>query len=265
MRAPARLDPDGEPLLRLAASRALGRVGLDDGQLKALAAAVGRAGALILPNLVSAYERSHDPGVGAALVAALGKSPGLVAVPPDALRKVLRPYPHAVRRRAERLYRRLEHDEYDRAARLAEMLPLVEKGDPARGREVFFGPRAACSTCHTVRGEGGHVGPDLTRVGAVRTHRDLLEAILFPSASFARGYEPMVVATEDGRVYTGVVVSETGDAIRLVTADRTELSLPRRSVEAVEPGRVSVMPQGLDANLSRYELADLVAFLRSLR
>jgi hypothetical protein len=57
---------------------------------------------------------------------------------------------------------------------------------------------------------------------------------------------------------------ETGDALRLVTADRSEVSLPRDKIEAIEPSRVSVMPQGLDANLSRGELADLVAFLHSL-
>ena len=120
---------------------------------------------------------------------------------------------------------------------------------PCAGREVFFGNRAACSTCHTIRSEGGHVGPDLSRIGAARNGRDLLEAILFPSASFARGYEPYVIATDDGRVHTGIIVRETGDAIVLVTPDRLELSIPRRSIEAIEPSRVSVMPRGLEANL----------------
>jgi putative heme-binding domain-containing protein len=261
----ARLDPDADPLRRLSASRTLGRARLDSDQLVALSAAVARAGALILPNLLNAYGHSRDPKVGAALIAALGKAPGLTAITSTTLRRALELYPHAVRRRARHLYRRLDQSQFDRAGRLSAMLPLVDHGDPKRGREDFFGPRVACVTCHTVRGEGGQVGPDLTRIGAVRTHRDLLEAILFPSASFARGYEPMVVATHDGRIYTGVVTRETGDAIQLVTADRTQVSLPRQSVDAIEPGRVSVMPQGLDANLSRSELADLVAFLSSLR
>jgi putative heme-binding domain-containing protein len=99
----------------------------------------------------------------------------------------------------------------------------------------------------------------------VRTPRDLLEAVLFPSASLARGYEPVVVATDDGQTYTGVVLRETTDALRLVAADRSELSIPRQKIEAIEPSRVSVMPQGLDANLSGSELADLIAFLGSLR
>src|SRR5206468_12467762 len=67
--------------------------------------------------------------------------------------------------------------------------------------------------CHTVQGEGGRVGPDLSRIGASRSDRDLLEAILFPSASFARGFEPFVVATDDGRIYSGVVARETADAL----------------------------------------------------
>ena len=95
-----------------------------------------------------------------------------------------------------------------------------------RGREVFFGTRATCSTCHTIRSEGGHVGPDLSRIGATRNGRDLLEAILFPSASFARGYEPFVIATDDGRVHTGIINRETSDAIVLVTPDRSELDPP---------------------------------------
>jgi len=74
----------------------------------------------------------------------------------------------------------------------------------------------------------------------------------------------VVVAPVDGRVSTGVVVRETGNAIRLVTADCSEVSLPRDKIEAIQPSPVSVMPQGLDANLSRGELADLVAFLHSL-
>jgi putative heme-binding domain-containing protein len=219
----------------------------------------------VLPHLLPAFERSRDPKVGAALVDALGKAPGLAAITLAALREVLQDYPDAIRQRAEPLIRRLDREQSGQAARLAKVLPTVDHGNATRGREIFFGPRVACSTCHTVRNEGGHVGPDLTRIGAVRSPRDLLEAVLFPSASFARGYEPVVVATVDGRVWTGVVVRETGDAVRLVTADRSEVSLPRDKIEAIKPSGVSVMPQGLDANLSRGELADLVAFLHSLQ
>jgi putative membrane-bound dehydrogenase-like protein len=261
----AHLDPDAAPLPRLGASRILGRVPLETDQLLALAGAVRESGAMVLPQLLSAFERSRDPTVGAALVAALGKAPGRSALTIPALERALQNYPPGVRQRADPVIRLLYRDHSEQAERLARLLPAIEHGDPARGREIFFGPRVACSTCHTVRGDGGRVGPDLTRIGAVRTPRDLLEAILFPSASFARGYEPVAVATVDGQVYTGVVSRETGDSLHLVAPDRSELSIPRAKIEAIEPGRTSVMPQGLDANLSNAELADLIAFVGSLR
>jgi putative heme-binding domain-containing protein len=182
----------------------------------------------------------------------------------EALQRCLSPYPAAVRQRAEPLFRRLEAQRKDQSARLASIEPHLSEGDAPSGRDVFFGPKAACSTCHTVRAEGGHVGPDLSRIGAVRNGRDLLEAILFPSASFARGYEPFTVSTVDGRVYTGVMARESADAIVLTVSARIEVVLPRAEIDAIQPARVSVMPQGLDANLSRKELTDLVAFLRSL-
>jgi len=112
---------------------------------------------------------------------------------------------------------------------------------------------------------GGTVGPDLSQIGAVRTGRDLLEAIVFPSASFARGFEPYVVATHDGRVFNGLIARETADAIYLVIPSRAEIPLPRSSIEAIEQSRSSIMPQGLEANLTQQDLADLVAFLASLK
>jgi putative heme-binding domain-containing protein len=88
---------------------------------------------------------------------------------------------------------------------------------------------------------------------------------VFPSAGFARGYEPYVVATRGGKVHAGILRRETVDAVYLVTADRAEVRIPRADIDSIEPGKVSIMPQGLDAQLSRQELADLIAFLRSLR
>jgi putative heme-binding domain-containing protein len=72
-------------------------------------------------------------------------------------------------------------------------------------------------------------------------------------------------ATKNGRAYTGILKRQTADALYLITAERAQVSIPRSEVEALEPGKVSIMPQGLDAQLSRRELADLLAFLQSLR
>ena len=163
------------------------------------------------------------------------------------------------------LVKKLDLPEDEKASRLAEVVNLVGRGDALKGRDVFFGTRAACSSCHTIRAQGGHVGPDLSRIGAARNGRDLLESILFPSASFARGYEPYIIALEDGHVLNGIMLKQTGDSVLLATQDRLELAIPRSSIEAIEPSRVSLMPRGLEANLSDQDLADLIAYLQSLK
>jgi putative heme-binding domain-containing protein len=271
----ARLDPtlftlllstlrkDQLPLLRMSAARALGRAPLDEAQVDSLLGAVAEAGALSLPRLLPAYERPHEPKIGMKLIAALEHAPGLPSVSAETLRRILGFYPAAVQQRAEPLLKRVTVDDQTRFSRLAELEPMLAKGDPTRGQEIFFSTKAACSMCHTVGDRGGHVGPDLSRIGSIRSGRDLLEAILFPSASFARGFEPFIIATSDGQVYTGIIYRETAEALFLVTGDRSERRLPRASIEAIEQGRTSVMPEGLDANLSRQELADIVSFLLS--
>lgn len=260
-----RLEADESPLYRMAAARCLGISHLDAGQLLDLSAAVARAGALILPRLLPAFGHCADREVGARLVEALARAPGLRSLTPAALREALQSYPPEVQAEASSLFQRLDVREDEKASRLAELEPILARGDPRRGREVFFGTRAACSTCHTAQSSGGRVGPDLSRIGWVRTGRDLLEAIVFPSASFARGFEPYLVETHSGQVLAGVIASEDAESISLVTAGHGLVRLPRSSVESLQPSPESIMPRGLEANMSRQELADLVAFLGSLK
>ena len=151
-------------------------------------------------------------------------------------------------------------------ARLAELHDVLSGGEIQRGRDLFFGnKKAICATCHAVQGQGGKIGPDLSKIGAIRTPRDLLEAIVFPSASFARGYEPFTLATDDGQVVAGIIARETADAIYLVGSTRVEVRVPRSAIESLHQSNVSIMPEGMDTQLSRQELADLIAFLNSLR
>jgi putative membrane-bound dehydrogenase-like protein len=259
------LGKDSPPLLRLAAAEVLGNVKLDDQQLADLTGVVTAAGALEMPHLLAAYERSKKAAVGNKLVQALGKSPGLASLTADGLRRTLAGYPAEVRAAAGPLLKKLEVDTAKQKARLAELKPVLSGGDAKRGREVFFGKKAACAACHTVQNEGGRVGPDLSKIGGIRSGPDLLESIVFPSASFARGYEPYVITTKAGKFYTGIIARDTAEAVYLKTAERAEVRIPRASVAMIARSSVSIMPQGLDAQLSRRELADLIAFLRSLK
>ena len=88
---------------------------------------------------------------------------------------------------------------------------------------------------------------------------------MFPSASFARGYEPFTLASDDGQVHSGIIARESADAIYLVDTARVEVRVPRSAIESLDQGTVSIMPEGMDAQLSRQELADLIGFLQSLR
>ena len=110
---------------------------------------------------------------------------------------------------------------------------------------------------------GGNIGPDLTRIGDVRNERDLLESIVFTSASFVRSYESIVVTTKDGQAVSGLIRKEFPDGLLITTGAKTELRVARDNIEEIRPGNVSIMPSGLDQQLSVQELADLIAFLKA--
>jgi putative heme-binding domain-containing protein len=216
--------------------------------------------------LLGAFERSTSAQVGTALVAALNASPAAKRLNAAVLRSALAHYPVKVLAAAEPLLKQLNADDAGRAARLAELEPLLAPsaaGDASRGQSVFLGKTAACTTCHAIGGAGGQVGPDLSKIGALRSGRDLLESIVFPAASIARGFESFVVETTDGDVYAGTLAAESADAIRLKTP--AEVTIPRSRVKSIRQDQTSIMPQGLDAQLSRQELADLLAFLQACK
>jgi putative heme-binding domain-containing protein len=261
----AQMKNDGPPLIRLATAKGLSQVKLDAAQLLQLTKVVETAGPLEMPALLGAFEKNSSAEVGRALIAALDKSRGLVSLTPAAIERALQQYPDEVRRTAVKLIERLNVDSDKQKARLDELQPLTIGGSLEQGRDIFFGNKALCSACHAINNKGGGVGPDLGKIGAIRSGRDLLESIVFPSASFARGFEPYVVETKSGKTHTGILARESTDAIYLLTTERVEIRINRDEIETFAPGRVSIMPQGLDAQLSRRELQDLLAYLQSLR
>jgi putative membrane-bound dehydrogenase-like protein len=259
------LDKDKAPLLRLSAAEALGKSPLDNGQLSQLAAPLASAGPLEMPRLIGVFERSKDGPVGRKMLTAIEKAPGFPSLTADTLRRIVKGYPDEVRAQAEPLMKNLEVDTAQMKEKLDGLASVLEKGDARAGREIFLGKKAGCTACHTVAGQGGKVGPDLSKIGSIRVGRDLLEAIVFPSATFARGFEPFLIRTKDGSIYDGLVARETPDAIYLFTAERIEKRIARPSVDVIQQSRISVMPQGLDNQLTREELRDLIAFLSSLK
>jgi putative membrane-bound dehydrogenase-like protein len=261
----SQLKEDGPPLLRLAAAKGLSQAKLDDAQMMQLTKSVASAGPLEMPALLSVFEKNSTTGVGQALLDALEKNPSLVSLTPAAVEKAAQGYSDDVRKQASKLSQRLQVDAVKQKARLDELQTLTVGGSLEQGRDIFFGNKASCSTCHALNNKGGGIGPDLGKIGAIRSGRDLLESIVFPSASFARGFEPYIVETKAGKTHNGILARESIDAVYLLTTERIEIRIDRDEIESFVPGRVSIMPQGLDTQLSRRELQDLLAYLQSLR
>lgn len=243
--------------------RALGNGPLSEAQLAKLTAVFDAAGPLVAPVLIKAFARSTNEELGMSLVKALLATDASASVAPDELAALLRKYPEGVRKSAEPLFKKLGIDPAAQEARLAELSPLVDGGDPAAGRNIFFGRKAACASCHAVGSEGGRVGPHLTTIGASRSAKDLLEAIVYPSASFVNGYRTTLVVTVDGKVLQGVISAETTDTITLRTKDLQELRVRRDDIDEMRESSTSIMPAGLDRQLTPEELQNLLAYLRS--
>ena len=178
---------------------------------------------------------------------------------------VIKTFPAAQRERGNLLIDRLRRVEQEKVNSLDRLLPLLEQGDAIRGRDIFLAEKSKCATCHRVGTEGKAVGPDLTTIGANRAAADLLESILFPSATIVRDYETYTVVLEDGRTFSGLIVRQSSDTIELQLATGQKELLPREEIEELISSEISIMPAGLEKELTEQELADLVAFLISLK
>ncbi len=261
----ANLDSSKSVAQRSAAVSALTKLKLSDDQLLTLADTLKTAGPLEVSKLLATFEQTNNEAVGLRLVAALQKSKGLSGVNPGALKTLLAKYPPMVQAGGGALVAVLNVDEAKQRAHLEELLTTLPKGDLRGGQAVFNSPKAACAACHQIGYLGGKVGPDLTKIGAIRTERDLLEAIVYPSASFVRSYEPITVMTKSGEDYSGVLRKDAPDEIVLATGPNAEVSVLRSDITEMRIGQVSAMPSGLDKQLTKQELADLVAFLKAAK
>ena len=252
---------------RLAAARALAASRLSPDQLARLAEAIATAGPLEIRSLLAVFEPITDGELARRLLASIAASPGKTALTDADVERIAGRFPtdDRIRSMGLALYTVLPDSERVNYAALETVRRDLPTGGVESGKLVFHGRKAACATCHRVGSDGGKVGPDLSKVGERRNERDLLEAVIVPGASIARGYESQAIRTTDGRTLTGLVVRETTESVFLRTNDQREIRLRRSEIEAQKPSEVSIMPAGLENTMSRQELADLLAYLRSLK
>jgi putative heme-binding domain-containing protein len=261
----ANLLPDKPVEVRSSAADAISRAALNADQLDRLTETIKSAGPLELDRLLAPFERSTDEKLGLKLVAALKQALALSSLRLDSVQQKLAKYGPPVQQGVTEIVAIVNAEAAQQKQRIDELLPEIVKGDIRRGQAVFNEAKSACVACHRFGYLGGNSGPDLTRIGTIRTERDLLESILYPSLSFVRSYEPVVVVLNDGRIVNGLIRNETSTELTLTTGPNQDSKITRADIDEIRPSTVSVMPAGLDKQLSLQELADLVAFLKNAK
>ena len=139
-------------------------------------------------------------------------------------------------------------------------------GNAEYGRQLFFdSQKGRCAKCHSVHGEGAQVGPDLASFASKYNRDEAIESILQPSARLTQGYIPMVIATDQGKVFSGLVKNETTTHVEMINAQGKLNRIARETIEVRRPAQVSTMPEGLVDRFTAKEFSHLIEFLMSLR
>lgn len=149
-------------------------------------------------------------------------------------------------------------------ATIAQALALLDKGDSARG-EVLFKHRggAGCVKCHSLDEKKNRFGPDLRGIGQRAAARHLVQSMLDPDAVITEGFSLHIVVTEDGKVYSGVLLDESGLSLTLGLATGERETIPKSAIESRTTSRQSAMPS-IAGLLTPQQVADLTAFLAAV-
>ena len=238
---------------------------LTNSQRSTAATAMSTAGPMELRRVLSVFDDSADHETGLNLVRALDANPSAGSLDPEQFSKLLTKYPDDVLKAGQALLDRIAKQNEEKLKRMGEVLALVSRADERRGQKLFHSTKAACIACHQMGYLGGDIGPSLNRIGNIRRERDLLESIMFPSASFVRSYEPATVIMTDGRVHNGLVRDETATELILALDAQKVARISKSEIDERIPGKTSVMPAGLDRQFSNQDLADLIHFLKVSR
>ena len=127
---------------------------------------------------------------------------------------------------------------------------MTHAGDAGRGKTLFHdAQRLACARCHSTDGKGLMVGPDLFAVGDKFGRRELVEAVLWPSATIAVGYSTTILRTRDGEVYAGIIKDAGGGGVTLAGIDAQTVRVAADYIAEQRTSDVSMMPDGLEAGL----------------
>lgn len=144
-------------------------------------------------------------------------------------------------------------------------LVLSHDGDALRGRLIFFSDAARCRACHHNDDATLSVGPTLTDISRKYVHTsELLQHIVLPSQKIDDKFATWTAVTNDGRVLNGLMESQSDQQVILRMADRQQVAIAKSDIEELQKSTKSLMPDGVMADLTAEEAADLLAFIRSV-
>jgi putative heme-binding domain-containing protein len=143
---------------------------------------------------------------------------------------------------------------------------LALAGDAPRGKKVFFENAAvSCKNCHRIGDEGKQIGPELTTIGKKLSRAQILESILEPSKLIEPKYVTYLAELDDGRLVTGILLKKDESEVVLKDAQDKEVRIPAKEIERLVPLTQSLMPDLQLRDMTAEQVADLLAYLSSLK
>jgi cytochrome c oxidase cbb3-type subunit 3 len=149
-------------------------------------------------------------------------------------------------------------------------------GDRGKGEKIFRGS-GGCSTCHMVKGQGGLLGPDLSRVGASRSVSYLIDSLRDPNKELSSGmtdpsnqygsplvYDKVTATTASGEEFVGIAMNEDTFSLQLLGTDQKLHLFVKKELKQVIHEQKSLMPAYSEQRMGNAELQDLIAYLQSL-
>jgi putative heme-binding domain-containing protein len=136
----------------------------------------------------------------------------------------------------------------------------VTPGNADKGKTLFFG-EGKCATCHSIRGQGGVIAPDLSDAGATLTVSELRESIEHPSAEITPGFESVIVRLKNGTEVAGVAKDNSNYAIDVLDRDGRLHLINKAEVSEITWSKQSLMPGNIAQSLGPAGIDDVIAFL----
>jgi putative heme-binding domain-containing protein len=138
---------------------------------------------------------------------------------------------------------------------------LDQPGEVAKGKVVF---KNVCSACHKLEGVGEAVGPDLASIKN-RGSEAVMTNVLDPNREVLPQFYTYTLITDAGVTLTGMITAETANTVTIRKADKASETVQRVNIESLRSTGLSAMPEGLEKEIDPQAMADLLAYLNSIK